>query len=84
MSLHVFRAGIERKNSDGINVVKARCMPLFYGKNMTLCMETLFRDSVLVTKCQPFLLNFLKTLSPTVFLATTAKERVDIMCWKAK
>lgn len=30
-SLHVFRAGIERKNSDGINVAKARCMPLFYG-----------------------------------------------------
>lgn len=83
LSLHVFRAGIERNNSDGINVAKARCM-LFYGLNMTICMETLFRDSVLLTKFPPFLLNFLKTMSPTVYFGNNAKERVEIMCWKFK
>lgn len=35
-------------------------------------------------KMSTIFLNCLKTLSPTVFLATTAKERAEIMCWKAK
>lgn len=47
-------------NSDAINVAKARFAPLFYGLNMPFYIETFFRDSVLQTKCPPFLLNFLK------------------------
>lgn len=66
-SLHVFRAGI-----DGINVAKARCMPLFYGHA--------FQGFSTADKMSTIFKNVLKTLSPTVFLATTAKGRTEIMC----
>lgn len=77
-----FRVGIRRNNSDAINVTKARFAPLFHGLNMSVYMETFFfRDSVLRTKCPQLLLNFLNTMSPTVFQATIAKERAEILCW---
>lgn len=61
LSLHVFRAGIRRNNTEAINVAKARFAPLFYGLSMPFYMETFFRDSLLRTKCPPELHSFLKT-----------------------
>lgn len=82
LALHVFIAGFRRNNSDAINVAKVRFTPVFFGLRMQFNVETFFRDSVLLTKCPPILLNFLKNHEyPTIFQRTIAK-RAGILCFK--
>lgn len=40
LSIHVFRAGVRRNNTDAINCSKAKFAPLFFGLNMPFYTET--------------------------------------------
>ncbi|XP_062592407.1 uncharacterized protein LOC134253831 [Saccostrea cucullata] len=60
LSIHVFRAGVRRNNTDAINCSKAKFAPLFFGLNMPFYMETYIRDSLTRLQCPPEVLAFIE------------------------